>query len=48
MRAREITPLALDSYQRAARVILSNHLITSTYPDSNCVAALAPLGHRTA
>ena len=33
MRAREITPLALDSYQRAARVILSNHLITSTYPD---------------
>ena len=33
MRAREIPPLALDSYQRAARVILSNHLVTRTYPD---------------
>ena len=33
MRAREISPLALDSYQRAARVILSNHLVTQTYPD---------------
>lgn len=33
MRAREITPLALDSYQRAARIVLSNHLITTTYPD---------------
>lgn len=33
MRAREITPLALDSYQRAARTILSNHLVTSSYPD---------------
>ncbi|MGA9873457.1 MAG: DUF2398 family protein [Rhodococcus sp. (in: high G+C Gram-positive bacteria)] len=33
MRAREIPSLALDSYQRAARVALSNHLITPTYPD---------------
>ncbi|MBC2638338.1 MULTISPECIES: TIGR02678 family protein [unclassified Rhodococcus (in: high G+C Gram-positive bacteria)] len=33
MKAREISPLALDSYQRAARVILSNHLVTQTYPD---------------
>lgn len=33
MRAREISTLALDSYQRAARVALSNHLVTSTYPD---------------
>lgn len=33
MRAKEIPPLALDSYQRAARVMLSNHLVTQTYPD---------------
>jgi uncharacterized protein (TIGR02678 family) len=33
VKAREISPLALDSYQRAARVILSNHLVTQTYPD---------------
>jgi uncharacterized protein (TIGR02678 family) len=33
VRAREIPPLALDSYQRAARIILSNHLVTQTYPD---------------
>ncbi|OZD10239.1 TIGR02678 family protein [Rhodococcus sp. 06-235-1A] len=33
MRAREISTLALDSYQRAARVALSNHLVTTTYPD---------------
>ncbi|MGC0364181.1 uncharacterized protein (TIGR02678 family) [Rhodococcus sp. 27YEA15] len=33
MRAREISPLALDSYQRAARVALSNHLVTTSYPD---------------
>lgn len=33
MRAREIPSLALDSYQRAARVALANHLVTSTYPD---------------
>ncbi|CCQ16503.1 putative uncharacterized protein [Rhodococcus sp. AW25M09] len=33
MRAREISSLALDSYQRAARVALSNHLVTTTYPD---------------
>jgi uncharacterized protein (TIGR02678 family) len=33
MRARTIDPLALDSYQRAARVILANHLVTRGYPD---------------
>lgn len=31
--ARRIDALALDNYQRAARVILANHLITRTYPD---------------
>lgn len=33
MTANVIEPLALDNYQRAARVILSNHLVTRTYPD---------------
>ncbi|MBL1073924.1 TIGR02678 family protein [Nocardia sp. 2] len=33
MHARSIDSLALDSYQRAARVVLANHLITRTYPD---------------
>ncbi|MFD0363155.1 TIGR02678 family protein [Nocardia sp. GCM10030253] len=33
MHARRIEPLALDNYQRAARVILANHLVTRTYPD---------------
>ncbi|MRH88481.1 TIGR02678 family protein [Nocardia sp. SYP-A9097] len=33
MHARTIDSLALDSYQRAARVVLANHLITRTYPD---------------
>ncbi|MEV5650779.1 DUF2398 family protein [Nocardia sp. NPDC052254] len=33
MHARTIDPLALDSYQRAARVLLANHLVTRTYPD---------------
>lgn len=33
MRARTVSPLDLDSYQRAARVILSNHLVTQSYPD---------------
>ena len=31
--ARTIDSLALDSYQRAARVILANHLVTRSYPD---------------
>lgn|GEM_PF-330631 len=31
--ARSIDSLALESYQRAARVILANHLVTRTYPD---------------
>ncbi|WP_280382697.1 TIGR02678 family protein [Nocardia wallacei] len=33
MHARSIDALALDSYQRAARVILANHLVTRTFPD---------------
>ncbi|WP_280242443.1 TIGR02678 family protein [Nocardia abscessus] len=33
MHARTIDPLALDNYQRAARVILADHLVTRTYPD---------------
>ncbi|MGW0176176.1 TIGR02678 family protein [Rhodococcus sp. NPDC003322] len=33
MRAREISPLMIESYQRAARVVLANHLVTTTYPD---------------
>ncbi|MGW4479707.1 TIGR02678 family protein [Rhodococcus triatomae] len=33
MWAREISPLTLESYQRAARVILANHLVTTSYPD---------------
>ncbi|MFD1813763.1 TIGR02678 family protein [Rhodococcus gannanensis] len=33
MWARDISPLMLESYQRAARVILANHLVTTTYPD---------------
>lgn len=34
MRGRDISPLVIDSYQRAARVILANHLVTTTYPDA--------------
>ncbi|MEU1961148.1 TIGR02678 family protein [Nocardia sp. NPDC019255] len=33
MHARTIDALTLDNYQRAARVILANHLVTRTYPD---------------
>lgn len=33
MHARGIDSLALDGYQRAARVVLANHLITRQYPD---------------
>ncbi|WP_228001301.1 TIGR02678 family protein [Nocardia australiensis] len=33
MHARRIDSLALDNYQRAARVILANHLVTRDYPD---------------
>ncbi|NKY51700.1 TIGR02678 family protein [Nocardia vermiculata] len=33
MHARTIDPLALDSYQRAARALLANHLVTRTFPD---------------
>ncbi|TQF68414.1 TIGR02678 family protein [Rhodococcus spelaei] len=40
MRAREIAPLSLDSYRRAARIILSNHLVTQSYPDRNALGLL--------
>ncbi|MFI6756585.1 DUF2398 family protein [Rhodococcus coprophilus] len=40
MRAHAIAPLELDSYQRAARLILSHHLVTSTYPDGNALPLL--------
>ncbi|MGB3771876.1 MAG: DUF2398 family protein [Rhodococcus sp. (in: high G+C Gram-positive bacteria)] len=33
MKAKTVPSLALDSYQRAARVVLSHHLVTRTYPD---------------
>ncbi|NNH69410.1 TIGR02678 family protein [Nocardia uniformis] len=33
MHARSIDSLALDSYQRAARIILANHVVTRSYPD---------------
>ncbi|WP_040779612.1 TIGR02678 family protein [Nocardia pneumoniae] len=33
MHGRTIDSLALDNYQRAARVVLANHLVTRTYPD---------------
>ncbi|WP_063053500.1 TIGR02678 family protein [Nocardia arthritidis] len=33
MHGRTIDSLALDNYQRAARIILANHLVTRTYPD---------------
>ena len=40
MRARTIAPLELDSYQRAARLILTHHLVTSTFPDPNALPLL--------
>src|SRR5690606_8770965 len=36
--ARRIDALALDNYQRAARVVLANHLVTRTYPDRIALA----------
>ncbi|WP_181699075.1 DUF2398 family protein [Nocardia sp. GTS18] len=33
MKRQRIDALALDSYQRAVRVILANHLVTRVYPD---------------
>ncbi|MFC4373859.1 DUF2398 family protein [Nocardia halotolerans] len=33
MKRRRIDALTLDSYQRAARVMLANHLVTRVYPD---------------
>ncbi|WP_280467905.1 TIGR02678 family protein [Nocardia cyriacigeorgica] len=36
--SRRIDALALDNYQRAARVMLANHLVTRTYPDRIALA----------
>lgn len=33
MRARSIAPVDLDSYQRAARLVLTHHLVTASFPD---------------
>ncbi|MBF6354089.1 DUF2398 family protein [Nocardia higoensis] len=33
MHAQRIDPLELDSYQRAARLVLAHHLVTRDYPD---------------
>ncbi|MFI5775673.1 TIGR02678 family protein [Nocardia sp. NPDC051570] len=40
MHARTIDSLALDSYQRAARMLLANHLVTRTYPDRIALALI--------
>lgn len=40
MKARSISSLDLDSYQRAARLILTQHLVTTTFPDRNALPLL--------
>ncbi|MBO0856543.1 MAG: DUF2398 family protein [Nocardia sp.] len=40
MHARTIDPLALDGYQRAARVLLANHLVTRVFPDRIALALI--------
>ncbi|MGL4307011.1 MAG: DUF2398 family protein [Mycobacteriaceae bacterium] len=35
-----IPPLQLDSYQRAMRLILSNHIVTEIYPDKNALSLI--------
>lgn len=40
MRARSIAPLEAESYQRAARLILSRHLVTASYPDRSALPLL--------
>ena len=38
MRARSIPPVELDAYQRAARLVLTHHLVTTTFPDRAALA----------
>ncbi|MEE2034848.1 TIGR02678 family protein [Rhodococcus chondri] len=40
MRTRDIPALEVDSFQRAARLILTHHLVTSTFPDRNVLPLL--------
>lgn len=40
MRARAIPTVELDSYQRAARLILGHHLVTTTFPDRAALATV--------
>ncbi|MEU5844363.1 TIGR02678 family protein [Rhodococcus sp. NPDC047139] len=40
MRARSIPSVELDSYQRAARLVLTHHLVTATFPDRSSLAAV--------
>ncbi|MEE2056004.1 TIGR02678 family protein [Rhodococcus artemisiae] len=40
MKARSIASVDLDSYQRAARLILTHHLVTTTFPDRSALSSL--------
>ncbi|MBS9372220.1 TIGR02678 family protein [Rhodococcus sp. B50] len=40
MRARSIPSVELDSYQRAARLVLTHHLVTATFPDRTALATV--------
>ncbi|WP_155739927.1 DUF2398 family protein, partial [Rhodococcus rhodochrous] len=40
MRARSIPSIELDSYQRAARLVLAHHLVTATFPDRSALATV--------
>ena len=40
MRARSIPSVELDSYQRAARLVLTHHLVTATFPDRSALATV--------
>lgn len=40
MRARSIPSVELDSYQRAARLVLTHHLVTATFPDRTSLATV--------
>ncbi len=38
--ARSIPSVELDSYQRAARLVLTHHLVTATFPDRSALATV--------
>ncbi|TCN43402.1 uncharacterized protein (TIGR02678 family) [Rhodococcus sp. SMB37] len=40
MKARSIASVDLDSFQRAARLILTHHLVTTTFPDRSALSSL--------